>query len=372
MKKFLLQFSVVYFAIFSAAYAKESQQFPNISGNILFQFEADRVLSTNASGVSPNNAYIYIEPNMSLNFNKNWSMKTDWRLNPNDSLTTRNSTYPERYRTIFQSGRGFNPQDEGLLIEELKLNFENEDLRVYAGKFDPTFGTAYRKEKRIGVFTAQFAEDYNLREKIGVGGSAFLENSKITVNSFFNDTTGLSRSAINDRGRASSNDGIAGNTGTISSYSVSMDGDNFFGVENWFYNVGYRSLGVASVNDSKREKGYVFGSEYSYKLGYQTSIIPFVEIVKIDNFTGEQGRNANYETIALIGKYSSWTSSVSYLSRNIKQSQRTYNINDHQLQLSVGYKITNNLTIDLSRSTVKENGNSGSLVGAMMSYLYHF
>ena len=73
----------------------------------------------------------------------------------------------------------------GLLVEELKIEFENEDLRAFAGKFDPNFGSAWRKSKKKNwCFTAQMTEDYNLREKLGVGVTALLENSNITVNAF--------------------------------------------------------------------------------------------------------------------------------------------------------------------------------------------
>ncbi len=372
MKQTLLKFLAI-FLLTNAAYAEEKSEFPNISGNVLTQFKADRVLSTSKSGVSPNNAYVYVEPNLALNLNQNWSIKTDWRLQPNSVLTTRDKSDPERYRTFLQSGRGIGSHDTGLLVEELKVNFKNEDLEVFAGKFDPKFGTAHNKTKRIGIFTSDFTEDYNLREKIGAGITALLENSKITFNTFFNDTTGLSSSAINNRGRAQRNDGLAGNTGTLSSYSIAMSGDNFLGYEDWFYNAGYRSLSVDKMNGRSAEKGYVFGSEYSYKVGVQTYLVPFVELVKIDNFTGLQDRNALYLTAALMAKYSSWNASVSYLNRHMKQqNQGLGNINDKMLQLSIGYKFTNNVTLDVTRSNIKENGYTASLIGAMLSYVYKF
>jgi hypothetical protein len=370
--KFSSKFFLLAFALFAPEVLAATEQYPNISGNVLFQVQADRVLSTNKSGVSPNSAFLYVEPNFALNVNNNWAVKTDWRLQPNNVLTTRNSTYPERYRTFLQSDRSVGSNNEGLLVEELKVEFHNEDLKVSAGKFDPTFGTAYNKAKRIGIFTSQFTEDYNLREKIGASLTAFLENSKITVNSFFNDTTGLSSSAFNNRGRAPRNDGVAGNTGTLSSYSISMDGSNLGGVEDWFYNVGYRSLGVDNIPNRAREQGYVFGSEYLYKMTEVTSVIPFLEVTKINNFTGLQGRDALYTTAAVIGKYSSWTASVSHLTRNTSRAFSTPKVADRQLQMSVGYKFTNNLTLDATRAQVKEGSSKGALLGFAMSYLYQF
>ncbi len=367
MKKILLQSALI--SLFSLeVFAKD---LPNITGNVLVQMQADRASSEDEVKMKANNAFGYVEANMSLNFNKNWSLNTNWRLQPNNIYTTRDSVNPERYRTFMADNRGM-PQDMGLLVEELKLQFKNEDLMFSIGKFDPTFGTAYKKNKRIGIFTSQFAEDYNLREKMGVSFSALLEDSKITVNSFFNDTTALSSSAFNDRGRAPRSDGIAGNNGTLSSYSAMMEGQNFFGIKDWFYNIGYRSLATDNIEGRKREKGYVIGSEYSIPVGAHSFIIPFAEIVKINNFTGEANRDALYSTFALIGKYSSWTASISHLDRHISQRQRSSNINDRQLQLSLGYKFTNNISLDVTRSRIRENGNRGQLYGANLLYVYNF
>lgn len=374
MKKYLSVFLSVFAVSSFDVLAEGSQQYPNISGQTLFQFKADRLLSTNESGVSPNNGFANIESNFSLNFNKNWSAKTLWKLNPSNDYTTRNSTNPERTRSFLASNRGFDPQNTQLLVEELKAQYEDEDMRFFIGKFDPSYGTAYKNNKRIGVFSQDITKDYELREKLGAGVSALLEAGELTFNTFFNDTTGLS-GAINGRQTESRNDGLAGNTGTFSSYSATFQGDKFFGYENWFYNLGYRNLGVNQGNSTYnrgREVGYLIGSEYLYKIGSNTSIIPFFEATKIDNFTGERGRNANYATLALIAKYSGWTASVSQIYRRISQNQRTENIHDHQTQISLGYKFMNNFSIDVSRATATESNTSLSLFGVMLSYVYNY
>lgn len=363
----------LFVAAFSfAKIANAAEQFPNVSGSILMQLEVDRVLSSKKQGVEQNNAYIYSEPKLSLNFNRNWSVKTEWRLQQNDVLTTRDDTNPERYRTFMSDNRSIGFGETGLLIEQLKVNFQNEDMEFSAGKFDPTFGTAHNKAKRIGVFTSQFTEDYNLREKIGANLSAILENSKITISSFFNDTTDLSKSALSDRGRAQRSDKVAGNTGTLSSYTISMEGHNPFGIKNWNYNFGYRNLSVDNSPGRAAEKGYVVGSEYLYKAGSDTYLIPFIEIVKISNFTGESARDALYTTVAGILRYSSWTASISSLKRDIDSAGNKTSSSGRQLQVSAGYKFTNNFTVDVSRSNIREDGAKGALFGVMFSYFYKF
>jgi hypothetical protein len=375
MKKKLLAFflATTIFIINSNCIANATEKYPKIDGKVLYQTQFDRVLATKKQGVSPNNAFIYIEPNFNLNFNQNWVVKTQWRLQPNDVLTTRDQSNPERYRTFLSSNRGMNFDQMGFLVEEIKIQYQNDDIKIFAGKYDPTFGNAHRKSKRIGVFSAQFAEDYNLREKIGAGAVALLESSQITFNTFYNDNTDLSRSAINNRGRSTKRNGFAGSTGTISSYSVSMEGEDLFGVKNLFYNLGYRSLGVDKADNSKRETGYVLGGEYLHKIGKESSVIPFVELVDIKNLSGINGRNSQYSTFAVIGNYRNWSSSISSQTRNIEKnnlnSRHTF---DRQLQLSVGYKFTNNITVDITRAEIREDAKKASLVGVNVSYVQKF
>lgn len=355
----------------SALFAAPLKQYPYISGDALVQVSADRVLTTQKSGVPANNGFVYIQQNTALNFNKNWSVKTQLRLQPNNVLTTRDQVNPERYRNFLSNDRGFSLNNTGIILEEIKVNYENEDFRAFAGKFDPTFGTAWRKTKRIGVFAAQLTEDYNLREKLGAGGAALLENSTITVNAFMNDSTGLSRSMINDRGEAA-NSG-AGSGKALTSYSVAMEGENFLTVDNWYYNLGYRSLGSNNkLANSAREQGYVFGSEYLYKVSRNTSIIPFVELVKMDNFGGIKNRSGKYATFAVIGNYLSWTGSVSLITRNLRNTPSALNSHDRQMQFSMGYKFTDNLTLDVTRANVREDRKDGTMLGATLSYFYKF
>ena len=356
---------------------------PILSGSVLYEIQADHILSSSKHESKNSNGFLYIEPNFGLHFDKNWAVKTQWRIQDNGTLTTRDKENPERYRTFLSNDRGFGLTQTGLLIEELKLYYENEDLKFSFGKFDPSFGTAHRKSKRIGVFASQFAEDYNLREKLGANVVALLEGSQISFSTFFSDSTDLSRSAINNRGREPRNNGLSANTGGFSSYSILMEGENFLTVDNWFYNVGFRSLGV-DREGRKRENGLVIGSEYLYKIGRETSLIPFVEMVTLNNFSGEKGRSGNYLTLAAIGKYSNWTMSTSLMIRNIKRPNYESNLSgtshpllssasyDRQLQFSIGYKFTDNLTIDVSRAVIQENGENAGIFGATLNYLYKF
>ncbi|MDA0901923.1 MAG: hypothetical protein O3B09_00740, partial [Proteobacteria bacterium] len=276
-----------------------------------------------------------------------------------------------RFRTFLAPDREIH-SDQTLIAEEIKGQFQNEDLKFFFGKFNPSFGTAWREEKRVGVFSTDFTRDYQLREKIGVGAAALMENSEITVNTFFNDTTGLSNSGFKRRGRENRSSGLAGNTGTLSSYSVTWEGKNLFGLEDLFYNVGYRQQDVENITGREEEEGFVGGLEYLFPLGSRTRLIPFIEAAQINNLSGEENRDALYLTTALILKYSGWNFSISNIIRDIKQDNGIGDTRDHQLQYSVGYKFSNNISVDLSRMSLKEDNREAIIVGALISYIYEF
>lgn len=373
MRNFIFTLLIVAFTSIENSFALEQENYPNISGQILFESRNDSILSTKEKDLKSFNGFINIEPDFNLNFDENWSIQTGWRILP---IFDRKYDYPERSRFILGNNRGVNQDSTGLIIEELKIHFENEDMKFSAGKIDPTFATMYRRSKRIGLFITDFTEDYELREKIGFSVSALLEDSEVTANTFFTDTTGLSDSGFKHRKKQSPNDGLSSNTGTLSSFSLTIEGQKFFGVENLYYNVGYRNMNVEAKDElSRKEKGYTLNLEYLYKIGKNTSIVPFFEYVRLDNFTGYKNRDAIYFTSGIIGKYSGWTASLAGVIRNIDNNYSLASkskTNDSLFTANIGYKFSNNIAIDLSRANVKEDSKKASMIGVIISYLYKF
>jgi hypothetical protein len=364
---FLITATLIFCGLSQNVLAKEL--YPNITGSALFEYRFDRITSTDKANADSNNGTVNVDTEFALNFNKNWSLINDWKFRQTEDIDQNN---PERYRSILSSNRGFTLNDEGLIIEQLKGQFENEDARFFFGKFNPTFGSAFKKKKRIGVFTTDFTKDYELREKIGAGFTALLERSEITASTFFNDTSSLSNSAINKRGRQNKVDGLAGDTSSPTSYTIAIEGQDLFGMRDLFYNFGYRNLDVDKIAGRDDETGFAGGLEYLIHLGSKTSLIPFVEIASMKNLGGELDRNVTYSTVALVGKYSSWTASVSNVTRDIRQKNLIGNKKDRQMQYSIGYKFSNNIVADITKADIKEDGNKASLIGFVVSYIYNF
>ena len=373
----LLPLVIALMALFnSAAFAED---YPTITGEIISQFQVDRLISSDKENLTKNNAFIYIEPKINFNLNKKWKVQTNWKVQQDSTISTRNHNYPERHRSFFggnngnkESDRGFNFDDSNLIIEEIKLNYRSDDVELYGGKFNPTFGIAHEKSRKLGIYTWQVTEDYNLREKLGAGVSAILENATISFSSFLNDTTPLSDSALKNRGKADNDKDISGNKGAFSSYAFSFKGNNFFNIEGLGYNFGYRNLGVKKSSISKRESGLTAAIYYKKYLNYNLKVTPFIEFVDIENFGGIKDYKAKYTTLALNAEYSRWNAGASYITRDLSAFSNNKKTNDKFLQIYVGYKINRNFQLDLTHGRVEESGDKGVLFGGALTYLYEF
>jgi hypothetical protein len=310
------------------------------------------------------NGYIFIESDNSFKFNDNISFDVNINLYPDAQFKTNKTINYQPYHNIANNERDFNLVNNAAIIEEIKIKFTNEDLELQLGKFNPQFGKIYDKNKRIGAYSWQFAQDYNLREKIGGQISALLENSKLSFSAFINDATQLSNSALNKRGAADDDQKIPGNSGSLSSYSINYEGHNPFKINNLFYQIGYRSMS-ASHENQKRENGYLIGAHYLYELNDNTKIIPLFEIVKIDNLLGKEKSDAIYKTASIQCKYSSWTTSATYNSRKLTQiTESNITSNEDIFQLTIGYNITKNLAIDLTRAEIDNHNNKFNSLAA--------
>ncbi len=111
------------------------------------------------------NGYIFIESDNSFKFNDNISFDVNINLYPDAQFKTNKTINYQPYHNIANNERDFNLVNNAAIIEEIKIKFTNEDLELQLGKFNPQFGKIYDKNKRIGAYSWQFAQDYNLREK---------------------------------------------------------------------------------------------------------------------------------------------------------------------------------------------------------------
>ena len=210
-----MNFSIIYKFFVILCFLSSSQaiaKYPKISGDIIIDLGIDR-LSVKNNNVKKYNSILEFQSDISLDLNRNWSVQTLWQ-----SRKVAKNYYLNRqsYDPIISSNdRQMSIDDESLFIEELKLNFQNEDLVFFAGKYNPHFGNSWNKKRKSSIFTVFFGRDYQLREKIGLGITALFEESELSFYPFFNDNTDLSNSAINRRGRNKRSYQVSGNNGSL-------------------------------------------------------------------------------------------------------------------------------------------------------------
>jgi hypothetical protein len=266
--------------------------------------------------------------------------------------------------------------DEGLFFEELKLNAEFGAWHVYAGKFNPAFGKAWDYGR--GIWGEDFAEDYEITEKMGVGGHYTVDTGNGTTHtlgasSFFADTTFLTRSTVTGRGHVEESDGGASNTQDFSSFALSVDGNNIFGVKDLSYHIAYRHLGEGDANPAEKdESGVAVNTNYVFDINPNLQMDALLEYANIDNFGGAWD-DYEYLTGSLITRfYQNWNVTIGYTARNIDLAGTGTDINDHLMQISGGYDFLNGLTLEAGWRDSEESEVDNNIFGGLARYTVEF
>jgi len=347
------------------SYSNDS--YPKISGDLVINLGIDKLSSKDNKNIKKYNSILESQSDLKLSINRNWSVETLWQ-----SRKTGKNHYLNRkvYNPIISlEDRQISVDDESLFIEELKLSFKNEDLIFFVGKYNPHFGNSWNKKKRSSIFTVFFGRDYQIREKIGVGITALFENSELSFYPFFNDNTDLSNSAINKRGKNKRLYKVSGNTGSLSSYVVKLSGKNFLYLQDLSYHFAYKKIDVNS-SDLSEESGYISNFEYLFNIGRNTSIIPSYEIVKTNNVNGGRGVDSLHQIASLYFNYNSWSFSTSHFQKNITETGNK--ISDKYIEYNIGYRISDNMKVGVSRIGAKENNIEYRSFYTMFSYFKEF
>ena len=342
------------FAFANASSSKETYYFPYITGNILTEYNFSRLDSkkygNKAYDDKMNLSYLQIESQLNIYLINNFSLRTNILFMPfNNRLDNPDYYYNDFYERdkYLRRKNYFSRYD--IVFEELAFEYKEEQFMFGAGKFNPTFGTAYDKSKYYPVFGTKIAEDYELREKLGFYVAMTLPMFTLRGNFFYNDDTFLSSSLFGNRNKYDGRKGVA-NEHKLNNFSVTAD----FGIADYRINLGIRRL-AAGANDSVAEKGYVIGFE---KLIEESEVsfgfLPFAEYAFIENYNGTENRDMNYFTVRLPMFYKNWNITPAYSIRyDMEDGFKDYK--SYLAQISIGYKFENGLMIDVSKNLGRES-----------------
>jgi hypothetical protein len=183
----------------------------------------------------------------------------------------------------------------GSYIDVLQVQYDTGDFSVWGGKIHPAFGRAW--DVTPGLHGTDLAENYELAERLGAGAGYSFEGAgfanRLQANIFTVDRTLLSESIFNNRGRASLDDGGAGNTDGFSSIAAALEGcigaepESCYDEGSFGYQLAARYQLGGSTGDGN-ELGLVASLNKAISLSEDTTIRLF----------GEFGWFRNYEASA--------------------------------------------------------------------------
>jgi hypothetical protein len=265
---------------------------------------------------------------------------------------------------------------EGIFIENVKLNYQDGAIHAFAGKFNPDFGKAWDWGR--GIWSEDFAEDYEVTQKIGFGGAYTLDmadagSHTFTASTFYNDTTILSESIITRIDRVRQADGGAGNTQDFSSYVLSLAGEEIAEVEGLSYQVAVRHLAGAdnSTTGTNDEDGFTAGFGYVFPVSENVEMDALVEFADIKNFEGS-AEDKQFIYANLITRIDeNWNVTAGYTQRKTEAAGAA-DVNDDLLQLSGGYDFGNGFTLETGIRSSEEANEDKNIIGGLARYVMEF
>lgn len=340
-----------------AAGAAEPAQtrFPSITGNILVEIQNDGAVASDDPAAELNDLFNTTEASLALNFNQALSIQSLTVIEPV------RDPKPNKDRYF---------GDHGGFFEEIYLQVEFDGIRLFGGKFDAPFGTAW--DAAPGIWGVDFAEDYELVERLG-GGIAFtlpdagLGHHTVTAAVFFADTTALSRSALTDRGRTRLSSGGPSNTETPESFSLAIDSEAIPGLPGATVHAAFRHQ-AAGIGDFAAENGVVLGVHKIFELNGGRSLTTILEGVFLDNADAGPD-NRYFLTSGARLQDGPWNASLSHTARKT-DIRGAGHVTDHLFQATGGYEFANGITVDGGYRFAEEDGIATHIIGFLVTKVF--
>jgi hypothetical protein len=255
-------------------------------------------------------------------------------------------------------------EDHGLFVEELYIAHDFAKGSVLAGKFDPAFGFAW--DVAPGLYGADFAEDYELTERLGVSASVpfglFDGEAEVTASLFMADRTFLSDSVINSRGNASLSDGGVSNTNVPTSFALTLYGETASATT---YNLGFRIQDKAERGGGAEEYGIIGGVGAPVQFGeFEMELL--AEAAFLPKFDGGNDAAA-YLTIGAATPVGPVTLSTVYSLREIENAPT-----DHLITASAEMEIYDGVTGAVGYRFGREASESNHTIGAVIAFEFGY
>lgn len=340
-------FAAAFAAALGGGSSAAEDSYPRLEGGVTVEIENDFTFdSTDPAADGTDDLFTTTEAGLALLFSERSSLNATILLEP------------IRDPAPFED-REF--EDHGLYAEELYLRHDFGAFAIAAGKFDPGFGFAW--DLAPGVFGVDFAEDYELTERLGAaveiplglgGGEAVF-----TLAAFAADRTFLSDSLIANRGDLDEADGGVSNTDAPESFVASLAGEA--GGVSWTVAARRQAEGDGDADD---EWGFVGG--LVAPIGGDLGIEAIAEAAVFPEFDGGP-ESALYLTLGLSAPVGPVTLSAVYALREVESAPT-----DHLATVSAEYEIAEGATVAAAWRYGREASEDNHTFGLLFVYEFGF
>jgi len=350
----------------TSAFAQEENAYPEIEAEVIIDMLSEQGIRSDDMDGEHNNTVLEAEAGVEVLLTEHFSIEGVVLLEPVKDPDAGESN-------VFE--------DEGVLVEELAVKYENGPWEAYGGKINPGFNVSLADKVR-GIWAEDFSDEYEINEKIGVGGSYTYESGRFGTHSlgastFFADTTFLSGSLGTSRGRTSRSDGGVSNTQDFSSYLVLLEGQlpeteyEFFRNKP-YYKLGYRRLAAGDADggsDDEQGRIVTLGDNLVADVTSRLEADIMFEFTYIRDFENS-GNDNRYYTVGLVNTFDKkWSLAAAYTARNISVPGDS-DINDHLLQLTGGYAFGNGVLLEAGWRSTEEDGIDNDIIGMRLRYSF--
>lgn len=330
---------------------------PSVSGEILIEIQNDWVYDADDNDDEINDLFATVESTLRLNMLEGLWLELGLVLEPVEEPEPGENRYFD---------------DHGLFAETVSLNYDHPWFFVVGGKFTPNFGIAW--DLAPGIYGVDFAEDYELTERWGVGGglrvSGDFGTHALSAGVFFLDTTLLSASVLTNRGRTKRSDGGPSNTRDLTSFTVALDGEQIPAIGGFRYHLAfaYQSTELPGEAD---EKGFVIGVEYETEITPELAATPILEYAHFFDAGGIDGADGDYFTAGVEFSLREWHAVGLFATRAVDIASAP-DVDDNMIEFSLGYEFDFGLGIDAGWRFLDRDGADSQTFGALLSYRREF
>lgn len=331
-------------------------QYPNVSGTFVLELESDTTFDSGDPGAEVTDTYATVETAVDFNLSEIFTVHTDLMLEP----VLDADPFEDRFF-----------EDHGGYVQTLHLVVNLGQFTLFGGKINPAFGTAWDGNFTPGIYGTEFAEDYELTERIGVGGSYTYDAGDagehvFQAAVFFMDTSALSNSTFTRRGQTSLADGGASNTEDFSSVAVALDGSKIASLPGFSYHVSFRHQ-EAGEGDVSDETGVAFGAKQEIETQDGLKFALNGEFAIFDNLDGGEN-DALYATAGLNVAKDEWFGATSFTLRNLSGGPAGSNFDDKLFQASIGRELFEHTALAVGYKFTEVEEIESHTIGVLFAY----